>query len=353
MSQSTINIALASDENFAPHLASLVASILVNSRSDEQFSFYVLDGGIKPESKKKIQSLVSLKPFEIQFKAIDFGILENCPNIEPFSKNTYSRLLIPQMFTELSRILYLDCDMIVLDSLAELWNLDMQGKSLACVKENKSGADQSFQLKLILELDGISFFNAGMLLINLDKIRQEGSFRKVLEWTADHKPLVMWADQDGLNAIFRDDWIPVSDKWNYVSTMTNQSETRPTIIHYLTYRKPWHVQYEGQFQSEYLKYRDMTPWKGMALQEVTPPQTTLKYKKGFAGLKEHVADHVAYRLAKSSPWIKYLLWRNEQLQAREMQLKKAIERYHEVIQQAIELRSQNEAEASDEEKQSS
>ncbi|MDO4574622.1 MAG: glycosyltransferase family 8 protein [Planctomycetia bacterium] len=268
-----ISIALASDENFVQHMGCLIASILSNSLENEQFYFYVIDGGITEESKEKIRSLRSIRPFEIQFLALDLNRLAGLPLIERFSMNTYSRLLLPELLPETNRILYLDCDMIVLSSLSELWDTDLEGNSLGVVLDFRELFEQEWRNERIrLGVHGPAF-NAGMLLLDLKKIREQNLFQKVIFWLKEHQADIVLADQDGLNVIFENDRKMLPLRWNLLVTgfCHYQRKIRhadylkaarnPAILHYISILKPWHFFHTGGWREPYWHYLRMTPWK--------------------------------------------------------------------------------------------
>ncbi len=279
----TIHIAFASDENYVPHLAAVIASILTNAEKEDDFHIYVLDGGIQPESQQKIKQLEIIHSSAIDFLRPDLNVLKDCPEIAHFSKNAYSRLLLPDMLPNLDRILYMDCDMIVTSSLRSLWKSDFQGKSLAAVEDL---ADE-FPIRYIHKL-GLKYrmnfesssFNSGMLLINLDKIRKNSSFRKTIQWIEQNQEKLVLPDQDGLNVSFKDDFIPLPFKWNIqiqpswfellnkkqrkeFQEYENLVKNPVGIIHYVSGIKPWHWGYWEPAGKLYWQYLALTQWKDL------------------------------------------------------------------------------------------
>ena len=303
-----IKIALASDENFARHLAALVASILSNSLEDESFDFYVLDGGITEQSQENIRSLTSIKDFNIQFLKIDFdNKLKDCPNHAVFTRNTYSRLLLDSLLPDIDRLLYLDCDMIVTQSLWELWSSDLKDKSLGVVHDFELNLDSSAHLLEIfrLNLKYNDIFNAGMLLMNLDKIRKNNLFGKSLEWIAQNPDLQQWADQDALNVIFHNDLVFLDGTWNGSAQKKGHlnGEPMPAVIHFLTPIKPWHSEYDGLYAEQYENYLSMTPWKGTPKSSRSPVVKT----SFLRNVKRRLADWIAQKTLAHSPWLQSLM----------------------------------------------
>ena len=302
-----IKIALASDENFARHLAALIASILSNSLDDESFDFYILDGGLTAPSQEKIRSLKSIKDFNIRFLKIDFDKLKDCPYHAIYTKNTYSRLLLDAVLPDIDRILYLDCDMIATRSLGMLWDSELNGKSLGVVHDFSLDRDSIYHVfpVFLLELTFNDIFNAGMLLINLDKIRKNDLFGTTLEWIAAHPNMLQWADQNALNAVFHNDVVFLDGMWNGSAQKKDHlnGESMPAIIHYLTKVKPWHIEYDGLYAEQYEKYLSMTPWNR------TPksPQSGVEKTSFIRNVKRRLADWIAQKTLPHSPWLQSLM----------------------------------------------
>lgn len=302
-----INIAFASDENFARHLAALIASILSNSQEDETLDFYILDGGISEQSQEKIRSLKSIKDFNVRFLKIDFDKLKDCPNHAVYTKNTCSRLLLDSSLPDVDRILYLDCDMIVTRSLGALWASDLKDMSLGVVHDFVIDLNCFEHVLTVFQL-GLTFndvFNAGMLLMNLDKIRKDNSFRTTLDWIASHPDLLQWPDQNALNVVFHNDVVFLDGMWNGSAQKKDHQhgEPMPAIIHYLTKVKPWHTEYDGLYADQYEKYLSMTPWKGTPRQ----PRTVISKTSFLRRIKRRFADWIAQKALPHSPWLQSLM----------------------------------------------
>ena len=130
-SASKIHIVFSCNNDYAQHLAVTIASILKNSKKDEKFAFYILDGGISEENKYKINLLAKIKTFEIFYIQVNSQIFfTSFKNTiwGHISIETYFRYLIPQFFQHLDKILYLDVDIVVNDSLQKFYNIDFYNK---------------------------------------------------------------------------------------------------------------------------------------------------------------------------------------------------------------------------------
>ena len=79
---------------------------------------------------------------------------------------TYYRCMFSAILPEeVDKVLYLDCDIVILGDISEYWNTDMSNYSVACVEDIGSNEDERYD---ILKYDkSFSYFDAGVLLINL------------------------------------------------------------------------------------------------------------------------------------------------------------------------------------------
>jgi len=252
-----INICLSCDDNYAEHAGVVIASILANAKPEDEPVFYILDGDISDKHKQEILELKKIKDCKINFISINkdnFSEYRKVKSHEYITLATYYRLLLPTLLPDVSRVIYLDCDMIVLTSLFDLFYRNMYGCPIAGVHDIKR--------KRVRE--NKTYVNAGMLVIDLDKTRELKLEEKFLEWTKRHIDTIKVGDQEIINEVCRDNICIVDDRWNVQSSnFTNRSSyTRyPKIIHYTAKIKPWHFGSFSYHRNLYFKYLQMTPWK--------------------------------------------------------------------------------------------
>lgn len=157
-------------------------------------------------------------------------ISETSPNYKTkYTQLSYLRCYFTK-FLDCDKILYVDADAIVVDNIDELWNLDLEDKVIAGVKE---GGEWSKHLG-IKGMDD-KYINSGVLLMNLQKIKEQKLDDKMInllnmEWFA-------YPDQDVINIVCK-------DKIKYVSNIYNSTETtgfvdNAKIVHYIRERKGW------------------------------------------------------------------------------------------------------------------
>lgn len=166
----------------------------------------------------------------------------------------YYRIFFPKILdNNIDKILYLDVDMIINTDIADLYNINIANYALVAVdEENESGL-----IRLNIP-DGYNYFNSGVMLMNLNKFRQEHLVEKLTTYVIENgEKLASW-DQDAFNAILYNDRLPLDQKWN-ITLAAAQSNTKldPNIVHYTGMHKAWHQNYcphpNKQLYFDYLK----------------------------------------------------------------------------------------------------
>ncbi len=275
-----MNIVLSTDDNYAQHCAVTITSICQHNRD---VKLYIVTDGLCEENQKILQSVV-FGGGEIHFLYVDKEkIRKDFPmpvntEISHISLATYYRLFLAELVpVDVEKILYLDCDMIVRDSLDELWNKDVEGKALAaCYLNNAFGRVKNVYQKLGYS-EEYKYFNAGMLLINLRYWREHDVQRRFLEYVEKNYENIVYQDQDILNAVCHKEVLHVEPSFNMDLAYISEDEAEnydvpfeelkryffnPVIVHFVSRPKPWEYGCSHPYCEEYFKYLDMTPYKG-------------------------------------------------------------------------------------------
>ncbi|MBD3805965.1 glycosyltransferase family 8 protein [Sulfuricurvum sp.] len=275
-----INIAYASDNNFVQHLAVSIASLIKNHHDiTNKLCIYILDGGISLENRKKIQQLEpSNKTTQIRFILIQSANFFNEFNVfnERYPISIYYRLSLPNLLSEVDKIIYLDCDTVVISSIKELWEIETNNAPLLAVEE-PFPLNAKRLILLGLDVDA-PYFNSGVLVLNLAWMRTHrcyDDFRKIAN-TFQHR--LLYPDQDILNIYFQKLWKPINPKFNafffvlqkkyinayrsYSPILIKEAIKTPVIIHFNQTPKPWEygcLDYRKKLYYRYLKCTDF--WK--------------------------------------------------------------------------------------------
>ncbi|MGB6178145.1 glycosyltransferase family 8 protein [Carnobacterium sp.] len=272
--ESEITIISAANEEFVPHLATLFLSLLQTKKSETILNFYVIDDHIALNSKEKLNRMVNEYNATISYLQIDTLEFDEMVESDRITTTAYFRIAIPIFLesTTIQRAIYLDCDIIALQQIEDIWSIDLGDKLLAAVE------DAGFHQRLeAMEIDTKSdtYFNSGVMIIDLDKWRNEKISEQVLAFASENQDELMFHDQDALNAILHDRWLILHPKWNaqaYILSNEKDSPTEigqieytearnePALVHYSGHVKPWHTESDHPFKEQYLTIRKQTPF---------------------------------------------------------------------------------------------
>ncbi len=232
----TIPIFLSSDNNYAPFVATTIASICDNTKSFCEF--YILDGGISNADKEKLNGLKDkYKNFAIEYIYVDEdkyfkGFIAN----SYLTISAYYRFIIPQLKPDLDRVLYLDVDIIVKKDIQTLFDEDLNGKVVGAIKDDGS-EKYTNKLKDNLEMDcSHVYFNSGILLIDCKKWRESDVTEKLFEVEKKYRGKLLCNDQDVLNKVFENNYQQLPPKYNSLKCGEDT-----VIRHYYAKPKPWEI----------------------------------------------------------------------------------------------------------------
>ncbi len=198
-----LHIVYASDDKFAEILGVSLVSLYENNADMEEIHIYVLDSGISDVNKKRLLSISGKYNREnIRFiSARDISkILSMNVNTDRGSLSQYARLFVSRDLPEnLERVLYLDCDIIINDSLYDLWNLDLKGKTIAALKDAFS---KQYRKNIELQPNDI-MFNSGVMLIDMVKWKEKKVEKKLLSFIRRHKGVIQQGDGGVAHGVLR------------------------------------------------------------------------------------------------------------------------------------------------------
>ena len=146
------------------------------------------------------------------------------------SKACFLRLLIPRLFPDLDRALYVDIDTLCTGNISELYNADFDNNYLMACRGHLYSDKQAKQLGLK------HYINSGVLLFNIPLMNKEDYFKQILDnWRGSlGKQEPFSADETIINWVFHKKIKLVSEKFNYIYNRTygERAVTDPKIIHF-------------------------------------------------------------------------------------------------------------------------
>ena len=286
MTDDRINIVLNTDSQYVVHCCTMLSSLFENN-INSKFNIHVISGGLTGPCISDIKNLVEEKYNQkLYLYIIDSEELYYFPKYKNshISEAANYRLFVDKILPPyIDKVLYLDCDLIVNNSLAPLWSIDISDCPIAAVEDMWSGKDDNY-IRLGYDKK-YGYFNSGVLLVNLKWWRENNICNKFVEYLKCHDKL-KFVDQDILNGMFYNSRKLIPFKWNVQDGLLRRKpKVRkssmpklqnqiicPAIIHYTGSRKPWNYDCINPYKERYFKYLDMTKWKH------TRPYMPVKFK---------------------------------------------------------------------------
>jgi lipopolysaccharide biosynthesis glycosyltransferase len=191
--------------------------------------------------KKSLRSLK--KPFRLSVIPISDKQFKGFQSFANTSLFTYARFLFQDMFPNLGKVIYIDVDTLVLGDLAELDATPLEGHLVAAaVGKGTYRADHCWGILNYKEL-GIPpetpYFNAGVLIMDLDAWRSENFAKRCMNYAAKYPELCIFWDQTVMNTLLAGKFTQLDQKWNQQFNGPDKSYAKDGILHYCGPDKPW------------------------------------------------------------------------------------------------------------------
>ena len=267
MINDTINLLITFDENYAGPFLTMVRSLSVNNPG-EQFRIYLLHSSIP---QRKLDWLIDIcTPMSIHLTPlkVNRSLFQTAPFSERYPQEMYYRLLAPCLLPDgLERVIYLDPDILIINSLRPLWEMDLGDSTFAAashvgVMNIMNGINR-------MRLDtGHDYYNTGVILMDLKKARSLVKPNAVFNSVRTYAAELLLPDQDVFNYLYGAHTMPLEDEiWNYdtryfsgymfrskgLYTMTWIMQNT-VILHFCGKKKPWAEDYIKQFDALYKHY---------------------------------------------------------------------------------------------------
>jgi lipopolysaccharide biosynthesis glycosyltransferase len=262
-----IPVFFATNDNYAPFLCVSLTSMFEHASEKYQYKVYVLTTNLNDEYQQMVRD-VSAKYADRIDSTVDFVPLKKeLDKIQDmfhlrdyYSKETYYRFFVPNLFPQYNKVLYLDCDIIILDDVANLYHTELGDNYVAAAPEEVMTEETVFgdYVEKALGCNRFEYFNAGILLINCQQFREQHICDKFVAMLNEFTFRVT-QDEDYLNVLCKDKTVLLSLGWNktaFKNPKFNDNDLR--IVHYKIHWKPWH--YAGVAYDNYFwEYAKKTP----------------------------------------------------------------------------------------------
>lgn len=207
-------------------LAVTLHSLARHSNPERSYELWVVHDGLEEEHMQGLRNAVSgYSNVVLRFMTIP-GKLEQMlhdRDVQRFSTLAYARLLAPSLFSRHSRIVYLDADTVLYADAAELYDSDLHGAPLGAVRDTAvlSSLVAGYPRRQLRKLqplglhDPFHYFNSGVLVLDLDRMREEDAEMRLIRFIEERNEALDHPDQDALNIVFHRQIFPLPIEWNY------------------------------------------------------------------------------------------------------------------------------------------
>lgn len=252
-----INVALTFNDAFWAPAYAVMRSICLTTRRRADLVFHLCHDGLSQPHAAVLRTITEEFGARLVFHSLHDDarfaeIARGLPVARRFPPVIYARLLLDLLVpAQAGRVIYLDCDTMVLDDIAELHAVDLGGKSLAAVKDgwalfNKNGRDAREKREIFDPAS--AYFNSGMMVIDLARFAAADIPGRLAGLRTDGVLERLYFDQDMLNLIFADDWVGLDWRWNVIDPRMAHQALHPKLLHFTGEQRPWSL-FAGMFRT--------------------------------------------------------------------------------------------------------
>lgn len=256
------HVTCSTDNYYLQHCMAMLCSLLDNNKK-HVITAHILYSELTTESQKLIYGMFARYGQEVKLYDISGNeMLENCKLSHPhLSIAAYYRLMLPTLVSQdIDKMLYLDCDVVVLRDLEELMALNIDDYGVAAINDC-TPANNKHRMDIGKGLND-RMFCSGVMLLNLKYWREHGCYEQFFNYIDITNGELLYEDQDVLNYVFRNRWLQLPYKYGaypFSIAILDSSQKffdiyeyhfTPSILHFAGSVKPWlnvHVQYDKYY----------------------------------------------------------------------------------------------------------
>lgn len=259
--QSVLPIFFATDDGYAAALAVALESLLQHASGRYAIRLHILTESLSEANRAALLATVGGRA-ETRFIDVKERIAPIADRLvlrDYYSSATYFRLFISELFPEYDKALYLDCDIVITGDVCDLYDTRLGNALLAAVPEDVMARFDVFgaYVEHALGIPRLEFFNAGVLVMNLDAFRRERILDRFIDLLSRRRFSVT-QDEDYLNVLCYGKVRLLPYTWN-TSPLAEERGELPHLIHYKLDRKPWHYD-DVSFGRHFWHYAARTPY---------------------------------------------------------------------------------------------
>lgn len=278
MATQPLQVACAADHGYLAYCGTMLHSLL--GFHPGAVVNFLHDATLPARPLSRLGALVERQGGRWNPLAVDPVRIAGLPRMRRIPPLMWYRILLPELLPDQDRVLYLDVDTLVVDDLAPLWTIPLEDHVVAAVNNvlDESQGDRAQALGIPRSA---GYFNSGVLLFNLERMRRQDTTRAIVDYARAHAADLLWPDQDGLNAIMATERLALHPRWNCQNTLfywdvdrffppgeAAAAAAQPAILHFEGPRhaKPWHPDNTHPYRSAWWQHRRAAglrgPWRG-------------------------------------------------------------------------------------------
>ena len=291
--RNNMNVMYLCNNNYAMVAGVSICSLLDHNLDIDEINIFLVADNIANGNLKRLQSIVDFynRNLFIIPKPDMKELLECDVETHWWIDNVFSRILLGEVLKEyrfVHRLIYIDCDTLIVGSIKDLWELDLCGNIGAGVCEAMGNVHK----KAIGLSKEDNYFNAGMFLVDVDRWRLENKDNAARKFIKEVRGKLEYADESVLNGILAKEMLRLSPKYNltslsfyftskelikYRKSYINYTEEEriealndARIVHFTsTYLdvRPWVEGCRHPYTEKWHEYKEKTPWKNQELRK--------------------------------------------------------------------------------------
>lgn len=278
----TLQVACAATGDYVPHAATMLKSVLLGAPRTPMQVHFLHDEALREDDRRLLQEMLEQGGATVNFLEAKSLLPDAMPRLLRYTPAAYFRLLLPRLLQGIERVLYLDSDLVAVDSLLPLWEWDLRDKAIGAIADaSPRVAERARALGLPSEA---AYFNSGVLLMDLARMRREQLAEQVIAFARENRQRIVFPDQDPLNAVLCEHRAEIPLRYNVQAAVydrilrkmvalpevfVQEARANPAIVHFSSHWKPWHYRCKHPLRHLYHEYRRQTPWKECALEGIT------------------------------------------------------------------------------------
>ncbi len=262
-----MNILVTLNSNYLNPLKVMLKSLFINNPK-EKFNIYIMHSSLTAEELQDLEAMLESEGHRLYVISMKGDYFKNAPIVKHYSKEMYYRLLASKFLPpEVDKILYLDPDILIINSIKELYDTELEGYLFAAAYHDRAPVNGINKLRF-KPYDIEAYYNSGVLLFNLKLQREVIDEKEIFDFVEKNRNTLILPDQDILNALYSKSIKPVDEilynydprYYSYYKLVSNGRHDmdyivyNTSIIHFCGKQKPWKKHYTGKFHSLYKHY---------------------------------------------------------------------------------------------------